>query len=214
MNIHDFPSDATAKAVPYGIYDLATKRGHVYIGTSAETADFAVDAIVRWWTDEGRATYPHAKRLLLLADSGGPNGCRVRLWKERLQRLLVDVHGIEVTVGHYPTGCSKWNPIEHLLFGPISTNWAGIPLRTLDRMLALIRGTRSDGGLTVKADLLEGAYRTGRKISDKLFGHLSIKPHVICPKWNYTLSPRQLSAPSGISGFQHLMPWDLIELVS
>ena len=30
-----------------------------------------------------------------------------------------------VTVAHYPTAASKWNPIEHRLFCEISKNWAG-----------------------------------------------------------------------------------------
>jgi hypothetical protein len=45
--------------------------------------------------------------LLILADSGGSNGHRPRLWKVSLQELLADLHGLEVTVCHYPTGASK-----------------------------------------------------------------------------------------------------------
>ncbi|NEO80662.1 MAG: hypothetical protein F6J99_32370 [Moorea sp. SIO4G3] len=49
VNDHDEPKDALAKAVPYGIYDLVHNQGYVYVGTSGDTAAFAVDAIVRWF---------------------------------------------------------------------------------------------------------------------------------------------------------------------
>ena len=78
----------------------------------------------------------------LVADGGGSNGCRPRLWKARLQTQVADGLGLAVTVCHYPTGASHYNPIEHRLFGPISINWAGKPQRSLPLLLACIRGTR------------------------------------------------------------------------
>lgn len=214
MNIHDFLSDASARAAPYGIYDPTANLGWVYVSTSAETAELAVDAICLWWFENGRRLYPNAKRLLILADSGGANGCRVWSWKECLQRRLADVFALPVTVCHYPTGCSKHNPIEHRLFGPISLNWAGRPLRTLDTMLALIRGTHTRHGLIVEAKLMEGQYETGRKVSKKVMGWLDLVPGEVCPLWNYTLRPRRLSDPPDKPGLQRLTPWDLATLVS
>ncbi len=134
VNDHDFEHDALGKAVPYGIYDLKYNRGYVYVGHSADTPQFAVEVIVRWWQEIGKSLYPNADKILILADSGGSNGCRPRLWKQQLQELLADQLGLEVTVCHYPTGASKWNPIEHRLFGPISMNWAGKPLETFEFM--------------------------------------------------------------------------------
>jgi hypothetical protein len=115
VNIHDFLGDSLGRAVPYGIYDVLNNRGTVYVGTSADTAAFAVDAIAGWWQRTGAATFPTAERLLILADAGGSNNYRTRLWKERLQTVLCDRLGLQVTVCHYPTGCSKWNPVEHRL---------------------------------------------------------------------------------------------------
>lgn len=214
MNIHDFPGDALARAVPYGIYDVAANAGWVYVGSAAETPEFAVDAIAAWWAQAGRTCYPTAKRLMIVADSGGANGCRVRLWKEALQRRLADEYGLAVTVSHYPTGCSKWNPVEHRLFGPISRNWAGIPLRSMEKLLALIRGTSTQTGLVVEAQLLEGDYQTGRRVSKRLMRWLNLVPGEVCPRWNYTLLPRPRSDPPDKPGLQKLMPWDLATLVS
>jgi hypothetical protein len=32
INVHDCPQDAVRRAVPYGVYDLATNRGFVALG--------------------------------------------------------------------------------------------------------------------------------------------------------------------------------------
>jgi len=193
VNDHDFMQDALGKAVPYGIYDLKHNRGYVYVGQSADTPQFAVEAIVRWWQEIGKSLYPNADKILILADAGGSNGCRPRLWKQQLQELLADQLGLEVTVCHYPTGASKWNPIEHRLFGPISMNWAGKPLETFDFMLACIRGTDTDTGLQVEAFLVEKVYKKGIKVAKELMKTLLIECHEVCPRWNYTIKPHQQS---------------------
>ena len=190
VNVHDFLSEAQGRAAPYGIYDLRRNEGAVYVGVSADTAEFAVAAIARWWEEMGQLTYPDAIQLLILADAGGSNGCRPRLWKEQLQSQLSDRFGILVTVCHYPTGCSKWNPIEHRLFSQISINWAGKPLRTFETMLGYIRGTTTTTGLKVKASLIEGIYETGKKVSDAVMKTLNLKHHAVCPRWNYAIRPR------------------------
>ena len=191
VNAHDFPQDALGRAVPYGIYDLLHNRGTVYVGQSADTPRFAVDLLARWWVDEGHRAFPTARELLILADSGGSNSARSRVWKQQLQEQLCDQHGLTVTVCHYPTGCSKWNPIEHRLFGPISSTWAGHPLATWDAMLGFLRGTSTQTGLTVRAALHTGVYKTGESVSDDDMASLNLERHDICPTWNYTLRPRQ-----------------------
>jgi len=190
VNVHDFPSDAQGRAVPYGVYDVTHNRGTVYVGSSGDTAAFAVDALARWWETAGRATYPTAAHLLILADGGGSNGYRSHLWKQQLQERLCDRLGLTITVCHYPRGCSKWNPIEHRLFGPISLNWAGKPLRTWEALLAFMRGTTTATGLAVRAERLEGVYATGLKVSDAEMTTLNLTVHDVCPSWNYTIQPR------------------------
>jgi hypothetical protein len=196
VNVHDFRPDALGRAVPYGIYDLAQNRGTVYVGQSADTPRFAVDMVARWWIDEGQAAYPEASKLLILADSGGSNSARSRVWKQQLQAQLCDRYGLTVTVCHYPTGCSKWNPIEHRLFGPISQTWAGHPLTTWDTLLAYLEGTTTATGLTVRAALHDDTYQTGERVSDAEMATLNLTRHVVCPTWNYTLRPRT-PTPSG-----------------
>jgi hypothetical protein len=201
VNAHDFPQDSDGRAVPYGIYDLIHNHGTVYVGSSGDTAQFAVDAIARWWEERGRARFAQTDQLLILADAGGSNGCRVRLWKQQVQHQLSDQLGLTVTVCHYPRGCSKWNPIEHRLFSQISLNWAGKPLRTWEVLLAYIRGTTTTTGLAVEAFRQTGVYATGQTVSDAEMEALNLRRHDVCPCWNYTISPRTGGAlPDTLSG--------------
>lgn len=119
-----------------------------------------------WWEQAGRALYPQADRLLVCADAGGSNGYRVRLWKTELARFAAET-GIQVTVCHFPPGTSKWNKIEHRLFSHISTNWRGRPLESYEAVVELIGATTTGTGLRVHAELDQGTYPKGIKISDK-----------------------------------------------
>ena len=149
-----------------GLYDLQANRGSVIVGTSHDTPDFAVDAICQWWRREGRRRYPQAPELLILADSGGSNGARCRAWKYALQEQLVDPYQLGVTVCHYPTGASKWNPVEHRLFSEISKHWAGQPLTDYRTIVRLIGETRTQTGLRVNCTLNTEYYPTKVQISD------------------------------------------------
>jgi hypothetical protein len=190
VNTYDFPSDADAKAVPYGIYDPRANHGVVYVGLSGNTPDFAVATIRLWWQQVGRRRYADRHRLLILADSGGSNGYRARRWKQQLQLRVADPFGLELTVCHYPTGASKWNPVEHRLFSEISQTWAGTPLKTVDILLDAIRHTTTMTGLRVRAKRLAGTYPSGNTVTDEEMATLNIERHGTCPQWNYTIKPR------------------------
>ena len=165
VNLHDFPGDALGRAVPYGIYDILHNQGYVYLGNSYDTPEFAVHAIAQWWADPARPRFQREDKILILCDAGGSNNCRSWLWKAELQRQCADRFGISVLVCHYPTGASKYNPIEYRLFSQITRNWAGKPLRSFDTMRNYIRSTTTTTGLTVKAFLVDRAFQKGRKVS-------------------------------------------------
>jgi hypothetical protein len=92
-------------------------------------------------------------------------------------------------VAHYPTGASKWNPIEHRLFSEISKNWAGEPLDSYRKILNFIRSTKTQTGLSVTAQLDRRHYPTGIEPTQEQLQALRLKPHEVLPKWNYTISP-------------------------
>ncbi len=187
VNVYDFLTLATGKGVPYGIYDTTANKGFVCVGTNYDTPSFAVDSIENWWRNAGKLEYPNAPEILILADGGGSNSSRSRVWKYELQKNICAKHGVKVTVCHYPPGCSKWNPIEHRLFSAISKNWSGIPLRTFETMLNYIKTTTTTKGLSVKADIILKQYEKGVKISDAQMKSLPISLNNIFPQWNYTI---------------------------
>ena len=189
VNMHDFPHLGHGKGIPYGAYDIARNRAVVTVGVTHDTAEFAVASIARWWTLDGRAAYPAARRLLICADAGGSNSHRSRAWKLHLQTLSDQLH-FPITVCHYPPGTSKWNKIEHRLFSFISLNWKGKPLRTFETMVNLIGATRTRTGLKVTAVLDTQTYETGEKVSAADFDDLRVRGHKTHPDWNYTLWPR------------------------
>lgn len=192
VNDHDFRSEALGVAAPYGIYDVNLNFGIVVIGKSADTPEFAVNSIATWWQHHGRDQYPDSKRLLILADSGGSNGARPRTFKKFLQERIADEYGLEVTVSHYPTGASKWNPIEHRMFSEISKNWAGHPLESFETLLNFVRDTKTETGLRIEAYFDESEYEKGIKVSDKEFKQLNITKNDKLSNWNYTIAPTQI----------------------
>jgi hypothetical protein len=178
---HDFGSDAKGVAIPYGIFLPIANVGMVFVGTSHDTPEFAVDCLEAWWRRDGRKRYPGAEHLLVLADAGGSNGARCRAWKYFLQYRFCDVHKLTVTVAHYPSGASKWNPIEHRLFSEISKNWAAVPLETYETVLNFIKTTTTSAGLRVQSAIVEQTYKTGIKITDKQMATLAIRYSRILP---------------------------------
>jgi hypothetical protein len=191
VNVHDFPSRAEGRAIPYGTYDVAGNRAVVNVGISHDTAEFAAESIRRWWKMEGRRRYRRARRLLICADGGGSNSSRTRAWKIYVQELADEIR-IPITVCHFPPGTSKWNRVEHRLFSYISLTWKGQPLWSYESIINLIGTTRTQTGLKVKAVLDQHTYETGIKITDEEMQHLRIRQHKVHPQWNYTLSTRHL----------------------
>jgi len=189
VRVHDFEIKGLGKVAPYGVYDIAANQGWVNVGINADTAEFAVESIRRWWQRLGKERYPKARTLTITADCGGSNGARVRLWKRELQRFA-DETGLGVTVAHLPPGTSKWNRIEHRLFAFITQNWRGKPLLTHEVIVQLISATRTSKGLSVQCRLDQTTYEKGIKVSDAEMAQLKITPDHFHGEWNYTFTPR------------------------
>jgi len=190
VNVHDFVDKELGKAVPYGVYDVAANVGFVSVGITADTAQFAVEAIRSWLERMGRQRYPKAGELTITADCGGSNGARVRLWKVELQRLA-DETELVLHVHHFPPGTSKWNKIEHRMFCHITQNWRGRPLTDRMAIVELIGATTTKTGLKVECALDQRTYEKGIKISDAEMATLNIAGDDFHPEWNYTIKPRR-----------------------
>jgi hypothetical protein len=190
VDVHDFPSDAVGKAIPYGVLDMARNEAWVNVGNDHDTPAFAVASIRQWWKMMGSTTYPEASELLITADAGGSNGYRARAWKIELQNLA-DETGLRIHVSHFPPGTSKWNKIEHRLFCHITRNWRGRPLSSFETVVNLIGSTKTTKGLRVKAQLDEKTYPTGVKITKAQMKGLALQVDEFHGDWNYQLQPRQ-----------------------
>lgn len=192
VNDHDFATLAEGDAIPRGVYDVQRNKGFISVGISHDTPEFAVDSVAKWWEDDGSYQYHGKKALLILADAGGSNSARSTMWKYYLQTKICDQYNITVTVCHYPTGASKWNPIEHRMFGPISQNWAGVPLRSYETILKYIRKTVTKTGLTIKAYLNRKKYQTKQKLNEDQKDEIFIEHGKVFPNWNYTIKPKNV----------------------
>ena len=188
VRVHDFLDKQLGKAIPYGVYDLARNAGWVSVGVDHDTATFAVNTIRRWWRTMGRPGYPRARSLLIVADSGGSNGSRVRLWKWELHQLACQT-GLAIHVCHLPPGTSKWNKIEHRLFSFISQNWRGRPLLTHATIVNLIAHTRTTSGLKVRCELDAKRYPRKVKVTNAQMEQIHLRPDAFHGEWNYLIRP-------------------------
>ncbi len=165
---------------------------------SHDTGEFSVASIRRWWSELGKARYPEARRLYITSDSSGSNSATGRLYKVELQALANNrvigsawshrASGLEIHVSHFPPGTSKWNPIEHLLFGPISINWRGQPLFTFATVVNYIANTTTKTGLTVHAVL--------DPREDATLAALNLERNDFHGNWNYVIKPQPRTAES------------------
>jgi len=199
VKVHDFADKVLGKVAPYGVYDISANTGWVNVGTDADTGQFAVESIRRWWTTMGTSGYPGSSRLLITADSGGSNGSRLRLWKTELATFAAQA-GLDITVCHLPPGTSKWNKIEHRLFSAISRNWRGRPLESHEVVIETLKAVTTSTGLTVHAELDTCTYPRGIKIPDKNIRTLEttgiLTRHDFHGDWNYTITPDTPNQPT------------------
>jgi hypothetical protein len=190
VRIYDFKDKRLGKVIPRGVYDVTWDEGWVSVGIDHDTAQFAAEALRRWWQEMGALVYPGATRLLITADSGGSNSRRSRLWKVSVQDLA-DLLGFPIRVCHFPPGTSKWNPIEHRMFCHITQNWRGRPLVSRGVVVNLIGNTTTQTGFQIQAALDASSYETGIKVTDEELAAVRITRDEFHGEWNYTISPRR-----------------------
>lgn len=190
VRVHDFRDKDLGVAIPYGVYDVSENEGWISVGISRDTAEFAINTIHEWWRRMGQKVYPGATDLLIMADGGGSNSSRAKMWKVCVQ-WLSDKTGLKITVCHFPPGTSKWNKIEHRMFCHITENWRSRPLISHSVIVNLISHTTTTTGLRIKAKLDKRDYRTGVTVDDDTIMALNIRRHQFHGDWNYTVSPRK-----------------------
>ena len=186
---HDFPSWATGNLILHGIYDIARNRGHVNIGLSHDTSEFACDSFRWYWNRIGKQCYTDPTSILLLSDGGGSNSASQYLFKQYLQDLVNDL-GIEIRIAHYPSYCSKFNPIERRFFPHITRACKGMLFDTLETAVGLIRKASTTTGLATTVNVIRGLYETGKKVADDFKSSMTLLFDTLIPKWNYVAIPQ------------------------
>jgi len=186
---HDFPSWADGVIIPHGIYDPARNRGHINIGLSHDTSQFACDSLLWYWNRIGRQCYGDADSILLLCDGGGSNSANKYIFKHDLQNVA-DQIGLEIRVAHYPSYCSKYNPIERRLFPHIGRACTGLLFDTLETVVELMRKATTSTGLKTTVNVIRRIYETGRNATDEIKRNLKIVYDDLLPKWNYRAIPQ------------------------
>jgi hypothetical protein len=181
---HDFNSFADGKAVPHGIYDLGQNTCYLSIGTNHDTAEFVKDNIDYHWNTSIKQHYPTADKMLILCDGGGSNSSSHYVVKEHFKELAVRLK-MEIVVAHYPSYCSKWNPIEHRAFSFISKKWSGIVFNNYEIIRELAESTTTQTGFSVKATLNTKQYEIGRKASEGFMKNMPVIFDEFLPKWSY-----------------------------
>ena len=186
---HDFPSWADGVLIPHGIYDLARNRGHLHLGLSHDTSAFACDSFRWYWQRIGQRCYPGVTAMLWLCDGGGSNSATQYLFKQDLQALVNDL-GVAIRVAHYPSYCSKFNPIERRFFPHVARACQGMLFDTLETVVRLMRKASTTTGLRTTVNVIRRAYATGRKVADGFKETMTILFDDVLPRWNYRAVPQ------------------------
>ena len=177
--------------IPHGIFDPLRNRGHINIGLSRDTTEFACDSFKWYWNRIGLQCYSDADSILMLVDCGGSNSAAKYIFKHDLQSI-VNAIGIAIRVAHYPSYCSKYNPIERRFFPHVSRACTGMLFDTLGRAVELMRKAATTNGLKTTVNVIKRKYETGRNATAAMKDAIREKVtfHDLLPKWNYTITPQ------------------------
>lgn len=186
---HDFPSWADGVLIPHGIFDPKANLGHINLGLSRDTSEFACESFRRFWNQFGHRRYPDATSILLTCDGGGSNSASKYIFKYDLERLS-DAIGLPIRIAHYPPYCSKYNPIERRFFPHIGRACSGMLFDCLDTAVSLMRGAKTRTGLRTTVAVIKRVFETGRTATQDMKDNLTIVYDDLLPKWNYVANPR------------------------
>ena len=186
--VHDFPTDAESKAIPYGVYDMARNEAWVSVGWDHDTPRSRWRRLgtggIRWVAAPTPTPRPCSSRPMRAGATG------IGLAPGSMSFSSSDETGLTIEVSHFPPGTSTWNKIEHRLFCHITANWRGTPLTTYETIVDRIGNVRTATGLRVRAELDAGEYPTGVTVTKEQMDALALVRDEFHGEWNYKLLPR------------------------
>ncbi len=130
-----------------------------------------------------------------MCDSGGSNSARNYVFKEKLQEVANKI-SIEIRVAHFPSYCSKYNPIEHRLFPHVTRSCQGVIFQNIEIAKELMEKTATETGLKVFVSVNKKSYKAGNKASKGYKDNMKIVFDNYLPNLNYTAVPENSKVSS------------------
>ena len=184
---HDFPSFASGVVIPHGLYDVKQNDGHVNLGTSHDTGEFACDSIERWWEEKGRALYPGRPRSCCCATGAAATAPASTCSRRTCNGWWIGSGSRSVWLTTRRTARSTTRSST-----AVPARDPGVPGRDL-RERGVGEGVDGEGedehGAGVTVDILDKVYQTGRKYAEGFKEDMKIVFDETLPKWNYRAVP-------------------------
>lgn len=177
---HDLKWESTL--VPFGVYELTTENVFILFGQSAETPDFIVDALEKWWVMRQFEANDY-ELLMIDLDNGSSVASSTRQVLNRLVAFSEKIN-LPIQLVYYPPYHSKYNPVERV-WAALENYWSPFILDTVQNTIQIAK-QMTWNGMNPIVDLIVGKYETGVKVEDKDFNLIqhNILRHPILPKWD------------------------------
>ena len=147
--------------IPHGLYDVKHNDGHVNLGTSHDTGEFACDSIERWWEGQGVLSTPERPRSCCCVTAAAA------------QFEPVPVQGGLATAGGTSRDRDPCGPLSAVLLevqpdrAPlvphVTRACQGVIFESVELVKELMERAGTRTGLRVTVDILDKVYQTGRK---------------------------------------------------
>ena len=185
---HDYPSWATGLVIPHGVYDLARNRGHINIGLSHDTSQFACDSFRWYWNRIGKQCYPNATSILLLCDGGGSNSASHHIFKQDLQAWSTtwELRSESPTIPATARSTTRSNGVSFAGRPRLQRN----AVRHVGNRRPPHAKTSTTTGLKATVNVLRGVYELKRKVTEDFKSNMKLVFDAVLPKWNYVARPQ------------------------
>jgi len=179
----------TSTLVPFGILNLHTDKLSIYFGNSAETSDFIVDCLTRWWS-EHKEHYHDLEELLINLDGGSATRSDRTQFIKRIVQLAKSI-GIRIRLSCYPPYHSKYNPIERC-WAALEKYWNGAILDSVETAVKYAANMKWKGVSPI-VSLITKKYEKKITVSKedlKQYQTFWLASQTL-PKWDITVIPTE-----------------------
>jgi len=177
----------TSTLVPFGILNLSTDKLSIYFGNSAETSDFIVDCLTRWWS-EHKEYYHELEELLINLDGGSATRSDRTQFIKRIVQLAKSI-GIRIRLIYYPPYHSKYNPIERC-WAVLEKYWHGAIIDSVETAVKWAANMKWKGVSPI-VNLITTKYEKKITVSKQELKQYQTFwiPSQTLPKWDNTVIP-------------------------